>query len=457
MEEEYVSQDVLLDFLRKLSPKMVSSETLMILYILIDKATDVRINLNDFSEMYPSESDYELKVLQIFASRKATQISFLEIKNAIIPSDNNPPLMESQMWTEIAKFKNVKNLSINKYQFLLRDLMEMCKNMPNLNEIQVVIECDSEFPEDDPQFIQEFSNSFDKIKEFVFHAPGRAMKSLEAMSFSGKLTKFGIKHLPNLKWFATIGFYIDKSLACQEMDISCKLQYFRLNAIYLEEFASKFDKFPSVEALVVSWTELNDVVSQDSKINKKKLNLLKKFKKLNDLCLCNLTSPEYLTVLLDNLGQKLKFLDINYDTDHKMKIDLNQIQETCPLLSNLTINVADFEESQSMDSFRSLKKLQIIFDTNSSEKVCLSNLLSPPNLEVVHLEGFQVTRQELQEMTLKIKDKTILTKVKKLGLFLNWENSGEMKVALEKEGKRLVSAVLNMQQIDEENVTLEFF
>ncbi|CAB3375055.1 Hypothetical predicted protein [Cloeon dipterum] len=436
-EEESVSQEVLLNFLRKCSSKMDWLETSDILSSLIDGLMDVKINLNDFSEMYPSESDYELKVLQLFASRKATQISILEINCVVNLSENIPPQIESQMWTEITKFKNVKNLSINKHQFLLKDLMEMCKNMPNLNEIQVVIDCDSEFPHDDPQFIQEFSNSFDKIKEFMFHSPGQAMKSLEALRFSGKLAKFGIKHLPNLKWFATSGFYIDKPLAWQEMDLPSELQYLRLNAIYLEELASKFDKFPSVAALVVNWTELNDV-SKNSKINKKKLKLLKKFKYLNDLCLCNLTSPEYLTVLLDNLGPKLMCLDLYNDTEHNMTINLKQIQETCPLLSHLTITVADVEGSQSMVSFALLTHLRIICSTNSSEKVCLvSNLLSPPNLEVVHLEGFQVTRQELKETTSKIKDKAILTKVDRLKLFFKGETSAKMKVALEKEGKRL--------------------
>ncbi|CAB3375052.1 Hypothetical predicted protein [Cloeon dipterum] len=452
-EEESVSQEVLLNFLRKCSSKMDWLETSDILSSLIDGLRDVKINLNDFSEMYPSESDYELKVLQLFASRKATQISFLEIENAVNPSENNPPQIESQMWTEIAKFKNVKNLSINKHQFLLKDLMEMCKNMPSLNEIQVMIDCDSEFPDNDPQFIQEFSNSFDKIKEFVFAPPGRALKSIKAMSFSGKFTRFGIKHLPNLKWIATIGLYGDMSKACQEKDQTSGMQYMHLNAIYLAEFASKFEKFPSVLTLMVNWSELNDTC-EDSKFDKKKLKLLKKFKNLNDLCLTNLTSPEYLKVLLKNTGQHLKFLNLNYDAEHKMKINLKQIQETCPKVSTLEINVADVQESQSMDYFKSLKKLQIFYDTNSSEKVCLSNLLSPPNLKVVNLVGFQVTRQELKETTSKIKDETILTKVNMLKLY--GQTSGKLKDELKKEGKRLVSAVLRMRQIDNAAVTVEF-
>ncbi|CAB3375046.1 Hypothetical predicted protein [Cloeon dipterum] len=248
------------------------------------------------------------------------------------------------------------------------------------------------------------------------------------------------------------------SKGCKEMDKISQLEHVRLKAIHLEEFSSKFDKFPSVQSLVVNWNEWNDN-SEDSKINKKKLKLLKKFKNLNELCLTNLASPEHLKVLLNNLGPQLELLDLTYNTDHKMKINLKEIQKTCPLLSTLEINVADVvEESQSMDSFRSLKKLQIIFDTNSSDKVCLSTLLSPPNLEMVHLSGFQVTRKELQETTSKIKGKAILTKIKKLGLFLNWKTSAEMKEALEKEGKRLVHAVLNMnmRQIDKKAVTFEF-
>ncbi|CAB3375034.1 Hypothetical predicted protein [Cloeon dipterum] len=435
MEEESVSQEVLLNFLRKCSSKMDWSETSEILSSLIDGLMDVKINLNDFSEMYPSESDYELKVLQLFASRKATQISFLEIKNAVNPSENNPPQIESQMWTEITKFKNVKNLSINKHQFLLKDLMEMCKNMPSLNEIEVVIDCESELRIDDPQFIQEFSSSFKKIKEFMFAPTGRAFESYKTMSFYKKLMDFGIKNLPNLNRILPIGINFYMSKACMEMNITSQLQYLRLNAIYLEEFASKFDKFPSVQTLAVSWSEWNDN-SEGRKINENKLNLLKNFTKLNDLHFSNFTSPEHLK--------------------HKMTINLKQIQETCPLLSTLEITVDDVEESQCMSSFTSLRYLDIIYDTESSEKVCLINLLSPPNLEVVHLKGFLVTRQGLREATSKIKGKAILTKVNKFRLYLKGHTSATVRGALENEGKRLVNAVLKMRQIDKEAVTFQY-
>ncbi|CAB3375050.1 Hypothetical predicted protein [Cloeon dipterum] len=453
MEQEYLSQKVLLDFLRKFSATVESSKICGILSSFIDRVTDVRINLNYFSEIYPSESDYELKVLQLFASRKATQISFLEINDVVSPSENNPPQIESQMWTEITKFKYLKYLSINKLQFLLNDLMEMCKNMPTLNEILVVIDCESEFPDDDPQFVQEFSYSFDKIKEFVFAPPGRAFESFKAMSFYEKLINFGIKYLPNLKRILPIGINFDMSKACKEIGKRSQLQYLRLNAIYLEELAPKFERFPLVKILVVRWNEWNRT-REDDKRYIALLSPLKEFTKLNDLRLSNLTNPKYLNALYNILGPQLKFLTLNYDTEHRTKVNLKRIQENCPVLSTLEINLANVGESQCMASFKSLKNLQIIYNINY--RVFLWNLLAPPNLEVVHLKGFQVTRKGLRDTTSKIKGKAILTKINMLKLYSNGEFSGKLKDELEKEGKLLVSAVRNMRHLDKKAVTFEF-
>ncbi|CAB3375047.1 Hypothetical predicted protein [Cloeon dipterum] len=455
---DIVSQEDVIDFLRKLSVMIDSSKLYKMLFSVIDKFMANEININDFSEMYPFDTDYELKVLQLFASRKAKQISDFSIRKRALDC-TAAPLIEPRMWTEITKLKNVQTLSINKRQFLLKDLMEMCKNMPSLNQIKVLIDSGSPLPMNDPNFAREFSHSFDKIKKFLFVPTGCYFEDF-LLRFSGNLTNFGIKHLPNLNRILPIGKNCDMSKGCKEMDKTSQLEHVRLSSIYLEEFASKFDQFPMVQSLEMRCNNEWNNAREDNKINKKKLELLKKFKKLNELRLTNLASPENLAVLLNNLGPQLELLDLN--TDHKMKINLKQIQKTCPLLSTLEINVADVveescpllpaldiamadvEESQSMTSFTSLRYLQIVCDTNISEKVRLINLLSPPNLEMVYLRGFHVTRQELQETTSKIKDKTIFTKVNKLGLFLNGETSGKMKVALEIEGKRLTEYFLHL-------------
>ncbi|CAB3375049.1 Hypothetical predicted protein [Cloeon dipterum] len=456
-EQENVSHDSLLDFLRNKCFAKSSANSLKafgIISSLINRVTLAAINLYDFSNMYPSEPDYEMKVLQLLAAKKAENIFLFAIYKEGL--NRAAPLIDQSILTEITKFTNLVHIIINQRQFLLKDLMKMCENLLSLSRFHVVIDLGSELPVDDPQFVQKFSNSFDKIKEFVFALTVQVLEDKEkAKNFTGELTNFGVKHLPNLHRISAFGIPYDMSQGCKEMEKTSKLQYMRLSAIHLEEFASKFDKFPSVQTLVVSWNNVNDF-GKDSNINKEKLKLLKEFTKINELRLTNMTSFEYLEVLLKNTGPKLKFLNLYCDTKHKMKVNLKQIQDTCPSLSTLEIHVDDVEETQSMVTFKSLKQLQIIYHTDSSEKVCLSNLLSPPNLEVVHLEGFQVTKQELQETTLKIQAQAILTKVNLIKLCLSRGISTKLKKAIKNECRLLVSAVQKMWHIDKESATFEF-
>ncbi|CAB3375045.1 Hypothetical predicted protein [Cloeon dipterum] len=99
-----LSQEDLMDFLREFSATVDSSKLYKILSIVIDKFTANEININDFSEMYPFDTDYELKVLKLFAAKKAEQFSAFSINKGEF--DCTAPLIEPRMWTEITKFKN---------------------------------------------------------------------------------------------------------------------------------------------------------------------------------------------------------------------------------------------------------------------------------------------------------------------------------------------------------------
>ncbi|CAB3375056.1 Hypothetical predicted protein [Cloeon dipterum] len=449
---EEVSLEVLMEVLRRISVCVVSSNTIEILSRVIDKVSDTKINLSDFSELYPSQPDFELKVLELFSSRKADQISVLEINGG--ENSSNPPRLEKKMWTEIAKLKKLEKISITKQKFFLEDLMKMCKGLSSLREIRVLIDSKSQCPTDDPNFAQEFSKIFGMLKEFVYAPIGQTEQK---ESFMLKLTNFGIEHLPNANKIISEDHFCDMSEGCKKMAQTSQLQHVQLDAMNLEEVALNFDKFHSVRSLEFDWGE-RKVTDFDYTKSKKKLSSLKGFKSLTHLKFVDLSSIDYLTRILSFVGSSLIDLRLDYTPDNSkiMVVDLKLIQSKCPKLKHLEITETGVDDSEPMASFKSLRELEIAFKSDLRNKVKLSNILHAPNLEKVRLSGILVTKEEMQLIVRLIRKKAILTRIKSLILTLDGNQRAEMKQIIENEGRSFLRAVSTARKIKEENIKFDF-
>ncbi|CAB3375057.1 Hypothetical predicted protein [Cloeon dipterum] len=332
----------------------------------IKRVSYTEINLDDFSLLRPSDLEFELKVLQKIVSSKATEITAFRINSG----ENllfDPPKLEPQLWTEIIKLQKVEIICISKYKTSFRDLPEMCKSLPSLRKIKVMIDSSIPVPTED-NFAQEFSK---------------------------------------------------------------------------------------VNSLWVDWSDWNEQVTNPLKTIK--LTQLHNFRDLDTLTFFDLTSPKNLDLFLNSVGQKLIVLNLYYTSVTQMKISLNLIQRSCPILESLDIGLAGVDDSNSLASFKSLLELKISFIPQISKNVRLSNLLAAPKLKIVLLRRFQVSRQELKQTISSIKNKIFLKNIKYIHLELEaTDMSWRMREMMENEGNRFKAAVRNLNKNDEEKIKVEF-
>ncbi|CAB3375030.1 Hypothetical predicted protein [Cloeon dipterum] len=368
-----------------------SSKTLEVLKDLFDRITITKIRFNEVFTLYPLVPDFVFKVLQLITSTYSTSLSSFTIYSSDENDLESVPKLGEAMWREIAKLQNLRQLIINKFYITIGDLMKMCRNMPQLEIIILVIDAESHLPIDNEEFANQFSHNFGRIQEFWFDLTQREDDS-EVDWSPDDLINFSIKHLPELAFIGSKNWKSNMSAACIEINFTSKLKRLELTAFNLEEVAKNFDKFPSLTSLIIMFDLAKDR-NYDHPLSKELKNFLNVF------------------------GRNLKRLVIDYTREHPaMTLDLKIIKDMCSKLQELNVRMTNVIFKQlTTASFKSLRGLYIDF-LSDCRALNLSCLLAPPNLRTVVLRGFRVTVQEFKETIKQFTTKRILTKLELLEL-----------------------------------------
>ncbi|CAB3375037.1 Hypothetical predicted protein [Cloeon dipterum] len=406
--------------LHSLAAHVVPSKTLELLSKFSDKLFVSGMNLRDFSNLYPTETNFLLEVLRLIPEKKAE--GFLELKIcATGRNESTSPLkMEQKMWTEFTKMKKLNNIEFGQYSFDLKDLVDMCTHLPDLRKLKVLINSESRLEIEDAEYAQKFSNTMPNLEEFTFSITGPN----EGLIFFETFTNFCIKHLPKARVVRCNNKLFDMTKACEEMEQTSGLEQLQLIPNNLCRVAQNAEKFPHVKVLTLEWNRGGVFIIP---LDKEEWDSLKKFKKLT--CLINFNMKN---------TKNLEFILID-------PIDLKVIQEHCPKLAKLKISNTFVDDHYSLRSFASLLDLRITFRFDPCNYLILSNLLAAPNLKIVKLSGFRVNKDELKRTILLIKTKAILTKAENLSLMLDatmmYDEGKEVEKIEEKEFESFCTAV----------------
>ncbi|CAB3375039.1 Hypothetical predicted protein [Cloeon dipterum] len=425
------------DFMQLIRSKvapMGSSKTLKLLSGLLDRkyiGFFPGMNFEEFSNLFPSEPDFLLKVLRLYTSPNHAE-SILDLNIFAIEKNecSSPPKMEREMW----------------------NLMEMSRNLPALKKLKVMIDSDSRPQIEDPDFAQIFKNRFSNLEEFIYSTRDSASVDYKCkLVFFGKFTNFCIKHLPKAREVRCEEIIFDMTKACEEMEHTSLMEHLEFLPNNLDLVASYAEKFPHVSALTLDWNKFKFTDIR----NKEKWDSLKKFKKLAHLKNSRLDSPECLQHVLSILGANLRILSFCFAYVNTMDIDFELIQENCPKLEKLDSIETFVDDRYSLGTFHSLLDLQITFKYFYTKEVKISNLLAAPNLKIAKLRGFRVSKDELKRTILLIKTKAILTKVEILSLTMDGSIDADLKIWMGNGFGFLVNALRNVRQ-GEVSVSFDF-
>ncbi|CAB3375041.1 Hypothetical predicted protein [Cloeon dipterum] len=446
-----------IQYLRTLATQVTSSNVLDILSSFLDTpfvGFFAGMNLQEFSNLYPTEPKFLLKVLSLITSPKHAENIFDLIITATdeLNCGTSLPKMDWEMRSEFTKMTNLNSINIDKYYFTLEDLMAMCKNLPALRLIKVVIAAMSRLAIENPNFAQIFNDRFSNLEEFVYSLTVTADGGnfLRDFAFFRKFTNFCIKHLPKAREVRCEDIIFDMTEACEEMDRTSLIEYLELYPYNLDRVASNAQKFPHVLSLTLDWNRFEVPLIKERWGSLKKWNLIRL--KNHDLC-----SEEYFELILSTFGANLNILYFGCSFGNPLDIDFKLIQENCPKLENLQLVNTGVNDGYSLGTFDSLLDLKITFQSDVRKEVKLTNLLAAPNLQIVELSGFRVSLFEMKWTILLIKTKSILKKVESLSLTLDGSIDARLKNSIKLEFEYFKNAMLSLRDDgDEAIVKLDF-
>ncbi|CAB3375036.1 Hypothetical predicted protein [Cloeon dipterum] len=242
-DKDLTHNDVM-QFLHKLAAHMDSSNTLIdFMSLIFSKLVLVsKMNLEEFSDLYPSDPDFLLKVLPLIPLKEAQKILELKIFATDGKLCSSPLNMKQEMLTEFTKMKNLNSIEIDKYYFNLKDLVEMSRNWPALRTV---------------------------------------------------------KHLQKLREIRCVNTIFNMTKACEEMERTSQLQSLQLIPHDLDKVAySSAEKFPDVVSVTLDWHRVFSKIAIDLKVIQENCPKLEKLGIINT-DVENSFSLESFTSLLD--------------------------------------------------------------------------------------------------------------------------------------------------------------
>ncbi|CAB3387154.1 Hypothetical predicted protein [Cloeon dipterum] len=340
----------------------------------------------------PSLVPDAIRLLSIEA-RHITELTFYE------ENYSNPLMFPRELIHIFQSLKTLVTLKINKYKFVVDDLIEIGWSLIRLKNLDIAISplrrtttknqtSLNIFKENyDERFKWKFIMSFRNLETFLFSV----VTNVEGDSkLQHELTEFCVKHLPKLKQVGDSTFFTDMTEACKDQGSLSKLENLSVllnRCVKLDN--SYFKSFPNVKKLTIKW-EKNGCPP----VSEYNFTPLLEFLVLESLEFLNLNSLATLEIFLHSYERSLKRLKVEVDpeTENQTRhIRFATILGFCPKLQELTVSNISNPINDSVWPFLRFRHLEVLHlninRSGNGRAVSLSNILEAPSLRKVFLSG----------------------------------------------------------------------
>ncbi|CAB3385495.1 Hypothetical predicted protein [Cloeon dipterum] len=356
-----------------------------------------RIELSGLMSFCPEDLRVEkfIKVLRII-SDKAPNLTFLKIVMYSTVEDIGTlePLFQ---------LKNLHNLTLSNCPIHFSCLMELCRNMKSLQEVDVRI---LNHPESIVCVdLDTFKSSFSNLKVFLFSV--NLGEDEDTMRLEEQLWRLCVRELPNLQ---VARRYADRKTFqnhgnLRVMDFPSDIS--DLRQLFTRPISLGLHlMFPNVTHIDIEFTENSEI---------REIHSLLKFSNIESLVLHNPPSKEIVDMFLTTYGPNLNLLVINAKPD-PITYKFKTIFSLCPKLRQLELlNVGMNDDLLKIQFFAELE----YFDwqppkKESHETAMLSDILSAPKLQSFTMRNEFFNADDLRKVSTLIADRKILGNLEQL-------------------------------------------
>ncbi|CAB3375023.1 Hypothetical predicted protein [Cloeon dipterum] len=320
------------------------------------------------------------------------------------------------MLESLKKMQSLKTLHIDLYWFKQNELLDMCKNLPNLHNLNVL----SHTSGPDPLAPEVFTSSFCNVKQitvndfwWIADLCNKNLPDVEIVPLFE--TQFFI-------WINVLNdifneeYFIELRQPCQR-HVYVDLATNKIRPMKLRDFPALF---PNVSCLSAGLL---------GEPNEEKSPLLQ-FDNIRELNLAVDHEDEDLIFrerYLSTYGENLQTLNLSSLRGFGFKMDLAIISKYCPKLEKLSLNYCYLiNPTLPIENFIELKefewKLPDAGTGYMEDAMILSNVLSAPKLEKVVLEGAHFENTDLMRLNSLIQEKKILSQLHTFHFYLHSDN-----------------------------------
>ncbi|XP_065336653.1 uncharacterized protein LOC135937431 [Cloeon dipterum] len=331
---------------------------------------------------------------------------------------------DAELLEALGKLTRLKSLRIEEiFEFRLVDVIDLCKNLPHLENIKIVLEKQTtRLILKKPKIAQKMKTAMSKLKVFMFDTRG--------ININTSLINLCAEHLPNLRVIGDFSDGFSSFDDCNMMaDIAADPGTSNLRHLLLDFYAIEccdeiqIAKFPLARHLKIS-TWPDDGVEEHYLES-----WLSQLTNLESLQIEFCVPPDVIRRFLEKFGPSLKALNIIYciDDPNETNLSFSDIFALCPKLERLHLGGNILEDAAPLTTFSHLRELGLEFFRKFNNRIKLSEILRAPLLEKITFEGSCLDFEDLQKTTALIADKTILRGLKTLHVSDNWRSFSGLK------------------------------
>ncbi|CAB3376054.1 Hypothetical predicted protein [Cloeon dipterum] len=325
---------------------------------------------------------------------------------------------DAELLEALGKLTRLKSLRIEEiFEFRLVDVIDLCKNLPHLENLKIVLERSmTDLELEELEIAEKMKTAMSKLKVFMFDTRGS----------NTSLINLCAEHLPNLRVIGDFSDGFSTFDDCNTMaDIACApngtsdLRHLLLDFESIECCDEiQLAKFPLVRHLMLSiWPE-NGI--EDRYLE----SWLSQLSNLESLHIEFLVPPNVIRRFLEKFGSSLRALYILYciEDPNETNLSFSDIFALCPKLERLHLGGNILEDAAPLTSFSQLRELGLDMFREYNNRIKLSEILQAPFLEKITLFGDCLDFEDLKKTTGLIADKKILTGLRNLHV-INYSQS----------------------------------
>ncbi|CAB3388848.1 Hypothetical predicted protein [Cloeon dipterum] len=384
--------------LMELFPILLSSRTRSIELNGILSYSPNRYNYHSFEETltYCEELLYSAATL-------APNINELIIqRNHAIKMTIEPQHRTLRMLEMMSKMLNLNRLFVELYSFEVADILNLCKNIPNLQFLNVRLN-DARIHAS----AEDIKSSLFNVKEFIFE-PNAGYDMLQWLRI------LCIQNLPNIEvvqFYCNVGTRINMDWILSSDKIISSLGFTEtsnLRNLYVNVSEPDFEFMDSLPKM---FPNITDLMVRKKNNRNQILESMYGFSKIKCLHFLEIGDLNIQQRFWQAYGGNLQTLVLSQEYDERF-VDLNPIFNQCPNLEKIVLQNVNVEPKK-IECFAELKEFEWIFREISGVvgKMDLSSILVAPKLEILSIDGWNFDKAGIRKVISMIQNKEILAQL----------------------------------------------